>query len=287
MPFIVGSPRSGTTLLRMMLSSSSLLAIPPETGFVAHLATHPNLEDLRADELLHLITHFPPAAPTWPDFGLDEATLGAALAELQPFSVADGIRCFYRLYAQRHGKRRVGDKTPLYGQAMDAIERLLPEAAFVHIIRDGRDCSLSLRELWFAPGRNIDALATYWRDNVATCRGLGRSVRHYIEVRFENLVVNTEAELSRICDFLDLPFEPAMLRHQDVAEHLLAEHQGRVLNDGAFVLTAERRRAQQWRTAVPADPSRIGVWRVELTPEEQAAFWKIAGSLLGELGYQA
>jgi hypothetical protein len=286
MPFIVGSPRSGTTLLRMMLSSGSSLAIPPETGFVAHLAVAPRLNTMGPDELQQIISHFPPSAPTWPDFGVEEAALGAALAELRPFNVADGIRCFYRMYAQRHGRTRVGDKTPTYGRSMDAIERLLPEAAFVHMIRDGRDCALSLRDLWFAPGRSMDVLATHWRDTVTTYRILGGKLHRYLEVRFEDLVTDPAATLARVCVFLELPFEQAMLRHENVAAHLLAEHRGRVLDNGAFVLTAEQRRAQQWRTTGPVDRSRIGRWRSELGPDERDTFRSIAGSLLAELGYE-
>jgi Sulfotransferase family len=170
MPFIVGSPRSGTTLLRFMLDAHSDLAIPPETGFVGHIAGNEKLAGLGPEELLRIMTNFPPAAPAWCDFGLAEETLRRTLLDLNPFSVAEGIRSFYQLYAARHGKRRVGDKTPSHGQAMIAIERLLSEAAFIHIIRDGRDSSLSLRDKWFAPSRDIAVLAAYWRDNVTQCR---------------------------------------------------------------------------------------------------------------------
>jgi hypothetical protein len=110
-----------------------------------------------------------------------EETLRRALFQLNPFSVAEGIRSFYQLYAARHGKRRVGDKTPSHGEAMIAIECLLPEAAFIHVIRDGRDSSFSLRDMWFAPSQNIAILAAYWRDNVMRCRQQGRAVQRYLE----------------------------------------------------------------------------------------------------------
>ncbi len=139
MPFIVGSPRSGTTLLRFMLAAHSDLAIPPETGFPAISQVTRRRADLGPEALLRIITDFPASAPAWSDFGIPEEALRRALLELNPFSVAEGIRSFYQLYAARHGKRRAGDKTPSHGQAMIAIERLLPEAAFIHLIRDGRD----------------------------------------------------------------------------------------------------------------------------------------------------
>ena len=211
MPFIVGSPRSGTTLLRFMLAAHSDLAIPPETGFPGHIAGDEKLAGLRPAELLRIITDFPPSAPAWRDFGMAEETLRRALFKLNPFSVAEGIRSFYQLYASRHGKRRVGDKTPSHGEAMIAIECLLPEAAFIHVIRDGRDSSFSLRDMWFAPSQDIAVLAAYWRDNVTRCRRQGRSVQRYLEVRYEDLLSDTPGQLRRVCDFVDLPFEARML----------------------------------------------------------------------------
>jgi hypothetical protein len=287
MPFIVGSPRSGTTLLRFMLAAHSDLAIPPETGFAGHIAGNEKLAGLGPEELLRIMTNFPPAAPAWRDFGLAEETLRRALLDLNPFSVAEGIRSFYRLYAARHGKRRVGDKTPSHGQAMIAIERLLSEAAFIHIIRDGRDSSFSLRDKWFAPSRDIAVLAAYWRDNVTQCRQQGRSVRRYLEVRYEDLLRDTPGQLRRICDFVDLPFEAGMLTFHEKAPTLLAEHQGRKAMDGSVIISQEQRRVQQWRATTPPDMSRVGLWRTGLTGEEQRVFFNVAGALLEDLGYSS
>ena len=72
--------------------------------------------------------------------------------ELQPFSADAGLRAFYAPYAERFSKKIVGDKTPLYILHMSRIQRCLPEARFIHLIRDGRDVALSYRGLWFGPG---------------------------------------------------------------------------------------------------------------------------------------
>jgi len=285
MPFIVGSPRSGTTLLRFMLAAHSDLAIPPETGFPGHIAVDERLAGLGPAELLHIMTTFPPAAPAWRDFGMPEETLRRALFNLSPFSVAEGIRSFYRLYAARHGKQRVGDKTPGHGQTMIAIEQLLPEAAFIHVIRDGRDSALSLRDMWFAPSRDIAALAAHWRDNVTECRRQGHAVQRYLEVRYEDLLSDTPGQLQRICEFIDLPFEAGMLAFYEEAPALLAEHQERKARDGAMIVSRERRQAQQWRVTTPPDMSRVGLWRTGFTVEEQRAFSGVAGTLLEDLGY--
>lgn len=66
---------------------------------------------------------------------------------------------------------------------------------------------MSLRQLWFSPGNDIATLATYWCNAVQPAREQGVRRRHYLEMRYENLVIHTEETLRRICDFLDLPFE--------------------------------------------------------------------------------
>src|SRR5580692_2896772 len=212
MPLIVGVPRSGTTLLRLMLDSHPLLAIPPETGFLASVC------DLRkskptARRLFELMTQFPPEAANWPDFNLDAGQLWQVLEKIQPFDLAEGVRGFYRLYATNQGKLRYGDKTPTYGAHIRSIEQLLPEAHFVHIFRDGRDVCLSLRSMWFAPGRDIPTLAAYWQQQFKATRTAGRRAASYMEVRYEDLVMQPEFHLNEICRFLDLVFHPQMLSY--------------------------------------------------------------------------
>jgi hypothetical protein len=282
MPFIVGAPRSGTTLLRLMLDAHPEVAIPPETGIFPWVAAaaEPGPAASRAEVLRRIA-----GLSTWVDFHLDPAALAADVLALETFTIAEGIRCFYRCYARRFGKGRFGDKTPAHGAEMQAIERVLPEARFVHIIRDGRDVGVSVRWLPFSPGSDVPALAEDWRSRVSTIRALGRGVRHYREVRYERLLAEPRAVLEEICAFLDLEFDAAMLRYFERAPGRLAEHEGRSGGDGGPTITAERRRLQQRMTTRPPDLTRVGRWKEELTSAEARVFEGIAGDLLDELGY--
>ncbi len=76
-PVIVGVPRSGTTLLRFMLDAHPDIAIPPETGFLSELARLSGERSPDPGALVALMTDYPPGAPAWPDFGVDD--LEAAL----------------------------------------------------------------------------------------------------------------------------------------------------------------------------------------------------------------
>jgi Sulfotransferase family len=236
MPIIVGVPRSGTTVLRFMLDAHPMLTIPPETGFLVALARLAKAGDCNPHSLFTAITEQPPEAPVWPDFQIPRDAFWQRLRALDNLTPADAARCFYRMYAERHGKPRFGEKTPLYGPHIADIASLLPEARFIHLIRDGRDVALSLRGLWFSPGDDIDTLAGWWRDAVVATRAQARACAHYLEVRYEELIREPRATLERICAFVDLAFDPRMLRYFETASQRLREHGERRDRDGRIIV---------------------------------------------------
>jgi hypothetical protein len=285
MPMIVGAPRSGTTLLRFMLDAHPELAIPPETGFVVPCLKLRGRGEALRRKFVDTVVQFPPDAPGWADFQIPADEFRAKVAELEPFTVAAGLRAFYAMYAARCGKPRWGDKTPLYCLHLAAIERVLPEAHFLHMIRDGRDAALSLRPMWFAPGRDIRTLASSWREAVATARAQGARCRRYLEVRYEDLLSRTEDVLRQVCAFIELPFDGAMLRYYERVPGRLQEHQGRTRGDGTVVVTRHDRVRQQEQTTRPPDPARIAAWRWVMNDEERRQFEAVAGDALREFGY--
>src|SRR5688572_15239872 len=195
-PFIVGVPRSGTTLLRLMCDRHPDLSVPPEMGFMPYV-TRLDRREPHTSFLKALTT-----LPSWPDANIDGVQFEEALSAIEPFNVSEGVRTFYRTYARRFGKSRWGDKTPAYCLHMRDIEKILPEAHFIHIIRDGRDVALSLRGLWFSPGDEIEQLAHHWRSWIQTAQRAGKRCRHYMEVRYEDLIASAAPVLRRICDFI-------------------------------------------------------------------------------------
>lgn len=286
MPIIVGSPRSGTTLLRFMLDAHPELAIPPETGFVAGCSQITSSGARLRQEFFDLVTRFPPDAPAWEDFEISREVFWASLARIDPFTISEGLRAFYQLYASRFGKPRWGDKTPLYCHRLETVERFLPEARFIHIIRDGRDVALSLRPMRFSPGDDIELLAKYWSRLVLTAREQGVRCRHYVEIRYEELVENTRPVLERLCTYLGLEFDEQMLHYYERTPDRLREHKGRFGSDGTLQLTQEQRYLQQQRTTVAPDRSRVRAWRHEMSREERMMFDVVAGDVLRELGYE-
>lgn len=286
MPIVVGAPRSGTTLLRFMLDSHPDLAIPPETGFliVADRFTK-NGDELR-EEFFRIVTNFPKDAPGWDDFEIPLKAFRREIKKIKPFTVADGYRAFFQLYAKRFNKPRWGDKTPTYCMHIETIGAVLPEAHFIHIIRDGRDVALSLREMWFSPGQEMEDLAAHWCKLVSAGLDHGARCRNYIRLRFEDLVRSPRETLETICRFIDLAYDDAMLNYYVRSPGRLREHKSRFRVDGSLIVTHEQRVRQQERTMQPPDSGRVFAWKRDMTAEERGRFESVAGDLLAELGYE-
>lgn len=283
MPFVVGVARSGTTLLRLMLDAHPELAIPHETHFLPAALQEPAAS---RERFFELVTEF----PTWQDLKTPAELFHEELLRVEPFDVRDGLRAFYRLYARSRGKSRWGDKTPTYTQHIRAIHEALPEARFIHILRDGRDVAVSLRPLWFSPGQSMEELAGYWVRRITEARdqaqGQPPGQPFYLEVRYEDLIADPVRELRRICGFLDLPYDSRMVEYHRTARLRLEEAEARLAPDGRVVITKEERLHIQRFTSHPPELSRAGRWKTEMTPDMVAAYEAVAGTMLDELGYQ-
>lgn len=276
-PFVVGASRSGTTLLRLMLDAHPEVAIGPETHFIPEaVAVCRDAVDRRGTFLTTLLSH-----PRFADHQISSEELHAAVYELEEFGVTSGLRAFYRIYAQRFAKPRWGDKTPQYLRHMALVQEAVPEARFVHLIRDGRDVALSRNRagvLAADPGES----ARRWVRAIRRARRGAKDLTpgSYLEVRYEDLVTDPTRTLERICSFVDLRFTPAMLRYPDRAPRRLREFQDLPNRSG------DSRRAIHALTAKPPQAGRVAAWRRQMGPEEVRYFESAAGDLLSELGYE-
>lgn len=282
-PFVVGVGRSGTTLMRMMLDSHPALAIPPETHFVPELIRSCRSWRASPDRVLKSITE----SRRWGDFDLDQDALLARFKALDVLDTAGVLRSFYGLYAETRGKRRWGDKTPVYVTRMTEISAALPETHFVHLIRDGRDVAVSRAKRSMRAASTPDAAARKWRDRIREARKQGETLPHYMEVRYEDLVLDTERELRRVCEFIRLPWDDSLLRyHERAGERLMEVARDLPAAAGKKLRPAEERMAAHALTMEPPKPDRVYAWRQQMSAADRAAFEHEAGELLAELGYE-
>jgi Sulfotransferase family len=279
-PFVVGANRSGTTLLRMMLDAHPELTIPPETHFVPDVIQ--TCEDGGTpEEVVEVMT----SHREWGDFGLGADEVLERLRALDSLSAGDALRAFYGLYAERAGKPRWGEKTPGYATNMIEIQKALPEARFVHLIRDGRDVALSAMDRAKKP-LTAGQVAKRWQRRITKARKQSRKVKHYLEARYEDLVLDTEPTLRRITDFLELPWDPGMLDyHERAAERLNEMARELPATDKRPQLEQDHRLKIHALTKEPPKKDRVERWREQMREEDRVAFEQIAGELLEELGY--
>ena len=210
--FIIGVDRSGTTLLSLMMASHSRIAIPYESHFFIpfykNISSYGDLTQRKNRELLVNEILSERYVRRWDqkinisDINIDKCT-----------SLALTINQIYTAYAKKLGKDIWGDKSPDHTKEIHIINRLFPDSRFIHIIRDGRDVASSLVQQWWGPGDFITAIC-YWKYTIECARKMLRMLPEYrfIELNFENLIVDPENQLKNITKFLGLEFEQSMIR---------------------------------------------------------------------------
>jgi hypothetical protein len=283
-PFIVGVGRSGTTMLRLMLDAHPDLTIPPETHFVPDLieAIDGGAGPDRAVEVMQSVRQ-------WGDLHMEPTEVRERLESVSDWNAGNALRAFYSIYAERQGKPRFGEKTPGYVRKMRLIERALPEARFVHVIRDGRDVALSRWKRTLGEGKRAPAaqVGEGWERRIRRAQSQGKKLSHYMELRYEDLVTDTEPHLREIAAFLELEWDPAMMTYYEGAADRMSEMARDLPSvDGKPVRPGEERMQAHAMTQKPPDPSAMYRWKEKMSPEDVREFDAAAGELLAELGYE-
>jgi hypothetical protein len=267
--FVVGSHRSGTTMLRLMLNRHSRLDVPFESDFIplfyhrqgkfGALSRPENVAKM-LDEISR--NKFVIKGDLIPD---KDAVLRQA-----PGSYPTLVDAIFSAHAASRGKVRWGDKTPGYVEEMEVLWRLFPGCRFIHLVRDGRDVANSLRKLSWG-SRNLVKLAEDWRWKVTLGHKMGKMIPgYYLEVRYEDLVRQPDATLNEICDFIGESYEPSMLGFHEDAESEMPET------------------SLRWhRSSVAApNPEKVQSWRSSMSREDQVIFERVAGDALEMFGYE-
>jgi hypothetical protein len=269
---VVGCPRSGTTMLQLMLHAHPRIAIPPETRFVLNvyrerrdfgdLSVPANRRALARRIVEHQETRFC-------DLGLDTEDVVERITA-GPGTLGSALGTVFQQYAARFGKPRWGDKRPAYLHNIDILLRLFPDAQFINIVRDGRDCVASLKEMsWHR--KDIYATVAAWARAVDDARRAARRLgpRQWHEVRYEDLVADPHGRLAAMCAYLGEEYHPAMAEPSAVAQVAVPSF-------------------KTWHalTHAPVTTQRVQSWQTRLDPEEIALCEAALGSRLVASGYE-
>lgn len=275
--FVLGNPRSGTSLLRLMLNAHPDIAVPPECGFALWLSDRYAGLDLGDPETLSRFAADVAASRKFETWNLPEARLRGRLADRRFADYPALSREVYAAWAEMQGRAPalLGDKNNWYVAEAERLMEAFPEARIVHLVRDGRDvaCSyldLAAREIE-SPYRprlptDLTRIGEEWAGNCLRLGALEGPRMHAL--RYEDLLAAPEAELGRLCRFLGVDFDPAMLeffRRNDEPEDFL-----------------------QWKakTLEPLDPANAGRFRERLSAGQIAAFESVAAEALERFGYR-
>lgn len=207
--FIVGVPRSGTTLLRVLLDSHSEILALPETPWVSGAYGGPlSLRQL----LLDLADG---------SYGAARNVAGITRADILRAGAGFLEHLLEPALAAR-GKSVPAFKTPSDIPHLDFLTELLPDARYIHITRDGRDVALSQlakKGSFFLELRGYRSLSyanvlQRWADWEAKARGvLARDGLKVFHLRYEDLIADPEGQMRQAMAFAGLKFEPGMLNY--------------------------------------------------------------------------
>ena len=246
-----------------MLNAHPKVALPPESRFVVELYDGSDEVDV-ADLLRRLEAH-----KRWSTWGLPIASVASELEGLERAPYADVMEACYRAFARTRNKSMYGDKTPRYVEHIDLLHRLWPQARFVHLVRDGREIALSYADVPFGP-KTVAKAARLWDRRVGRGMTAGRTLPedHYLELRYERLLVDTEECLRTLTRFLGIEFDPRMLEFDTLARKEVLE------------------RSRNYNPHVTEKIARTRFWAEQMPLAQVEVFEAIAGETLSDLGYE-
>ncbi|MEO0542896.1 MAG: sulfotransferase [Pseudomonadota bacterium] len=284
--FITGNPRSGTSLLRLLLTAHPHMHVPPECGFMVWWATkYQHASSFHDENLRDQLAEDVTASKKFEFWNLTKEDVQAIAQNEQVSDYASFCRRLYQMHASKAGKpdALLGDKNNFHIGHIPDIDRLQPNGKYIHIVRDGRDVAASYLALNAAAkeassqyypklARTVGQAADEWSQNVMQARSSLAAIPkdRWLEVRYEDVVRDTVPTLERLCTFLGVKFDPQMLQyHEQNRRHELEPKEF-----GAW----------KQRTFQAIDDSAIGRHK-KLGDAAISAFNDIAGEPLSLYGY--
>lgn len=259
--FIVGCPRSGTTLVLRLIRDYLNVGFGRDDGRFLRLGKHldrysdlSNAENL--DRLVRDIFDDEDFRKRFKGLSVDPQDFATLLKKK---TYAELVRHIYAAFALINGKTRWGGKTPRYVFHLGELHNILPDAKFIHVIRDGRDVALSLfRMPWGAP-RNAYAAAKYWKACISAAHEYKHnlSAEEYLEVKYEALLTDPVRVFQEMFDF------------------------------GCFDLDRDQV-IQKFQREIHATLKKdnYNKWMTNMNSPEIKIFEQVAGDMLVQLGYE-
>lgn len=262
--FIIGAPRSGTTWMQLMLGAHPAVCTTVELTLFIYTNRWLFRWNKEAEDIREGRWHIGlPMIWTAEEFyGFLHDFLG---------------RSYSQVLAEKPEATHILDKHPTNAAFVEEIDLLMPNARFIHIIRDGRDVAASMvaakHQMGFGTG-TVAASAAAWKEHVIWGQNARQFDGRYLEVRYKDMTEKPEQTLRTTFDFCDLP-----ATDEEIAA-IVKEH--------AFDRLKKERMSPVDDVALPKNfyrKGKIGSWRQDFTPVERYLFDEVAGDLLVTLGF--
>jgi hypothetical protein len=269
--FVLGSPRSGTTLLYGMLLSAGGFAVYLAESNVFNLLA-PRFGDLSVRANRERLLEAWLNSKLYRASGIDPERIRRRVLQ-DCRNIGDFLRIVMEEICAVQGMPRWAENSPEAILYLPLIKQLIPNALVLHIIRDGRDVAASLGRLRYVrpfPWEDLHSTigcGLYWEWIVQQGRGFGRALGNdYLEVRFEELLDHPQTTLDTIGRFIDQPLDYATI--QRVGYGSVSKPNTSFTaqdSDGTF--------------------NPVGRWKRTFLPKELVLFERLVGTTLKELGY--
>ncbi|OAG27006.1 sulfotransferase family protein [Thermodesulfatator autotrophicus] len=270
--FIVGTPRSGTTLLAAMLSAHSRLDCGPETHFFCHLTRKIEKEISSRNNWPEIAVQYITSLKLTGEyiyklFDLSRNEIYSFLLDKPP-SVNSSLEALTQLHALKLNKHRWVEKTPNHLLFLPKLRKYYPNAFIIRSLRDFRDSALSMSKL---PWASKSTIANIFRLNewYYLSEKYLTVYSNLLVLPYERLIYNPENYLGKVCNFINERFELSMIYNRDEVRHLYSKK-------------------EWWKTKVtaPLDKSRCYVWKREMDKDIQLATTYIAMNMLKKYNYE-
>jgi hypothetical protein len=285
--FILGNPRSGTSLFRLMLNSHSMINATPECGFLHWWYKKYADWDLscvtsnRLDEYISDLA----SSKRIEDWKMDYTLLKEKIIQEKPENYAKLGELVYTFYGEQKGKKAkvIADKNNYYINHFNDLNEIWPDAKYILVVRDGRDVACSYLNMEtlvtnspYKPklSTDIKTIAKEWLTNNQNILNFSESLNNnqFMVIRYEDFVTDSALYLTKVCHFLGLNFEPEMLNY--------------------FIKNAKEQdeplSSLDWKkkTLEKPDKENIGKYKMELEKESIVEFNAIATDLLQKFNYE-
>lgn len=218
--FIIGTGRSGTTIMAQILNSHSKICVPHELQILFEYSGNGKrlYEFFKEGKAQYFNYHdFIKLIQTICPHNFDLFFDYAKFFREQRYPITDLkilVNDLFSEIAASKGKSIFGEQTPWYGQRIDILNELFPNAKYIHLVRDGRDVAISFaRTPWWHKDVNLNLVR--WTREVETIQNWEKTLLkdgQMLTIRYEDLVTDTEIIFKKLFQHLDLNDELDLIK---------------------------------------------------------------------------